>query len=215
MRGDYGGNPMNIDQLIEEIEVYVDNCKTAGVLSGGSMIKINREELLMMLGELRAQLPRELSESKQILQTREAIIADAKAKAERMVQDAAKEAGVMIDDNEIVALANMRAEELVQDAESKAQEIIYHAKEKSRELQTGALQYTQSMLSGLEDMYGSMIEQEKKYFDSVLLKLKEEHKQIQEDKHEIDLQMGYGVRSSRSKEDFEKKDAVSKNTASE
>ena len=39
---------MSIEELIEEIEVYVDNCKTAGVLSSGSMIKINREELLAM-----------------------------------------------------------------------------------------------------------------------------------------------------------------------
>lgn len=44
---------MSIEELIEEIEVYVDNCKTAGVLSSGSMIKINREELLAMLDEVR------------------------------------------------------------------------------------------------------------------------------------------------------------------
>ena len=187
---DSGGEHMNIDQLIDEIEVYIDNCKTTGVLSGGSMIKVNREELLAMLDELRTQLPRELAESRQIIQTRESIIADARAKAERIVQDAAKEAGVMIDDNEIVALANMRAEELVSNAETEAGDIISHARETSRTLQTGALQYTQNMLSGLEYMYNSIIEQEKQYFDSVLAKLKEEHKQILEDKHEIDLQLG-------------------------
>ena len=43
---------MNIDQLIDEMEVYIDNCKTTGMLSGGSMIKVNREELLAMLDEL-------------------------------------------------------------------------------------------------------------------------------------------------------------------
>ena len=47
---------MNIDQLIDEMEVYIDNCKTTGMLSGGSMIKVNREELLAMLDELRAQV---------------------------------------------------------------------------------------------------------------------------------------------------------------
>ena len=62
---------MNIDQLIDEMEVYIDNCKTTGMLSGGSMIKVNREELLAMLDELRAQLPRELAESRQIIETRE------------------------------------------------------------------------------------------------------------------------------------------------
>lgn len=197
---------MNVDQLIDEIEVYIDSCKTTGVLSGGSMIKVNREELLAMMDELRTQLPRELAESRRIIETRESIIADARAKAERIVQDAAKEAGVMIDDNEIVALANMRAEELVSNAETEAGEIIGRARENSRTLQTGALQYTQNMLSGLEYMYSSIIEQEKQYFESVIAKLKDEHRQILEDKQEIDLQLGSGARSARSKEDFEKKE---------
>ena len=73
-------------------------------------------------------------------------------------------------------------------------------------MQTGALQYTQNMLGGLEYMYSSIIDQEKQYFDSVISKLREEHRQIMEDKQEIDLQLGSGMRSARSKEDFEKKD---------
>ena len=149
----HGGRiSMNIDQLIEEIEVYVDNCKSAGMLGGGSMIKLNREELQAMLEELRTQLPRELAESRQILKTRESIIADARSKADRIVQDAAAEAGVMIDDNEIVALANMRADEIVKNAQAQADEIMTKARESARALQTGALEYTQSMMSGLEYM---------------------------------------------------------------
>ena len=197
---------MNIDQLIDEMEVYIDNCKTTGMLSGGSMIKVNREELLAMLDELRAQLPRELAESRQIIETRESIITDARAKAERIVQDAAREAGVMIDDNEIVALAHMRGEELANDAQAQADDIVGRARENPRTLQTGALQYTQNMLSGLEYMYSSIIDQEKQYFESVIAKLREEHRQIVEDKHEIDLQLGSGARSARSKEDFERKE---------
>ena len=36
--------------------------------------------------------------------------------------------------------------------------------------------------------------------------LKEEKEQIMEDKKEIDLQLGNGMKTSRSKEDFEKKE---------
>ena len=193
---------MSIEELIEEIEVYVDNCKTAGVLSSGSMIKINREELLAMLDEVRTRLPKELAESRQIIKSKESIIADAKARAERIVKDAAKEAGVMIDDNEIVALANMRADSIVKDAQKAADE----ARETAREVQTGALQYTQNMLEGLEYMYSTIIKEEKEYFNSVLEKLKSEHKQIVADKQEIDLQLGAGIRTGRRKEDFEKKE---------
>ena len=152
---------MSIEELIEEIEVYVDNCKTAGVLSSGSMIKINREELLAMLDEVRTRLPKELAESRQIIKSKESIIADAKARAERIVKDAAKEAGVMIDDNEIVALANMRADSIVKDAQKAADELNGKARETAREVQTGALQYTQNMLEGLEYMYSTIIKEEK------------------------------------------------------
>ena len=197
---------MSIEELIEEIEVYVDNCKTAGVLSSGSMIKINREELLAMLDEVRTRLPKDLAESRQIIKSKESIIADAKARAERIVKDAAKEAGVMIDDNEIVALANMRADSIVKDAQKTADELNGKARETAREVQTGALQYTQNMLEGLEYMYSTIIKEEKEYFNSVLEKLKSEHKQIVADKQEIDLQLGAGIRTGRRKEDFEKKE---------
>lgn len=197
---------MNVEQLIDEMEVYIDNCKSAGMLGGGSTIKVNREELMAMLDELRTQLPRELSESKQVITTRESIIADAKAKADRIVQDAAREAGVMIDDNEIVNLANMRADEIISDAKAQAADILSKAKETARTLQNGALEYTQSMMSGLEYLYSGMIDQEKQFFDSVLSKLKEDHKQIVEDKREIDMQLGYGTKTARRKEDFEKKE---------
>ena len=169
---------MSIEELIEEIEVYVDNCKTAGVLSSGSMIKINREELLAMLDEVRTRLPKELAESRQIIKSKESIIADAKARAERIVKDAQKA----------------------------ADELNGKARETAREVQTGALQYTQNMLEGLEYMYSTIIKEEKEYFNSVLEKLKSEHKQIVADKQEIDLQLGAGIQTGRRKEDFEKKE---------
>ena len=50
------------------------------------------------------------------------------------------------------------------------------------------------------------IKEEKEYFNSVLEKLKSEHKQIVADKQEIDLQLGAGIRTGRRKEDFEKKE---------
>lgn len=159
-----------------------------------------------MLDEVRSRLPKDLAESRQIIKTRDSIIADAKSKADRIVKDAAKEAGVMIDDNEIVALANMRADTIINDAQQAADELNAKARENAREVQTGALQYTQNMLDGLEYMYSTIIKEEKEYFNSVLEKLKEEHKQILTDKQEIDMQLGAGFRTTRRKEDFEKKE---------
>ena len=84
---------MDSVKLLEEIEIYIDNCKTAGVLSSGSMIKVNREELLAMLEEVHDLLPKEIAESKRIVRNQDKIIADARSKAQRIMQNAAKEAG--------------------------------------------------------------------------------------------------------------------------
>ena len=192
---------MDSAKLLEEIEIYIDNCKTAGVLSSGNMIKVNREELIAMLEEVRMRLPKEIAESKRIVKT------NARAKGQRIMQDAAKEAGVMIDDQEIVSMANMRADSIVSEAQKEADELNGRAREAAREVQTGALKYTQNMLEGLEYMYSTIIKEEKEYFNSVLEKLKEGHKQIVADKQEIDMQLNAGIRTGRRKEDFEKKEA--------
>lgn len=197
---------MDSVKLLEEIEIYIDNCKTAGVLSSGSMIKVNREELLAMLEEVHDLLPKEIAESKRIVKTKESIIADARSRAQRIMQDAAKEAGVMIDDQEIVSMANMRAESILSEAQKEADDLNSRARETAREVQTGALKYTQNMLEGLEYMYSTIIKEEKEYFNSVLEKLKKEQKQIVSDKQEIDMQLNAGMRSGRTKEDFEKKE---------
>lgn len=199
---------MDSAKLLEEIEIYIDNCKTAGVLSSGNMIKVNREELIAMIEEVRMRLPKEIAESKRIVKTKDSIIADARAKGQRIMQDAAKEAGVMIDDQEIVSMANMRADSIVSEAQKEADELNGRAREAAREVQTGALKYTQNMLEGLEYMYSTIIKEEKEYFNSVLEKLKEGHKQIVADKQEIDMQLNAGIRTGRRKEDFEKKEEL-------
>lgn len=197
---------MDSVKLLEEIEIYIDNCKTAGVLSSGSMIKVNREELISMLQEVRTLLPQEIAESKRIVRTKDKIIADARNRAQRIMQDAAKEAGVMIDDQEIVAMANMRADDILSKAQTEADNLSGSARETAREVQLGALKYTQNMLEGLEYMYGTIIKEEKEYFNSVLEKLRKEQKQIMADKQEIDMQLNAGMRTGRTKEDFEKKE---------
>ncbi len=197
---------MTVDQLIYEIEVYIDNCHTTGMLGGGNTIKVNREEILAMIDELKAQLPKEINEGRDIVRTQEMRIAKAKADAERIMSDAANQAAKLIDENEIVQMANMRAQHILEEAEAEAMAIVKEAKENSYNIQTGALQYTQNVLEGLETMYSSMVAQETDYFNAVLDKLKDDHKQIMDDKREIDIQLGNGFRSSRSKEDFEKKE---------
>ena len=197
---------MSVEQLIEEIRVYIETAHTSGF--GGNTIKLNRDELLVMIDELKIQLPRELNQSKEIIRNEESHIANAKAEAERILNQAAAEAEQMIDEDEIVNMAYMRAQEIVDEANEEADEILRQAQENSYNIQSGALQYTQGVLGGLEEMFQAMVEQETGYFNAVLDKLKDDHKQILDDKKQIDIQLNAGMRSGRSKEDFENKEEV-------
>ncbi len=181
---------LNLEQLIEEIQVYIDNCKPASVLGGSSnMIKVNRDELIAMLDEVKLQLPKELKESQELLAKKDAIIAEAKGRADSIIEDAAKEASQMIDENEIVALSKMRAQEIDAQADAQNKKKLKETKDKAQELQVGALEYTQTVLAGLEEIYATMLEQEKNFFESVVQKMDDEYQSVRENKAEIDAQL--------------------------
>ena len=197
---------MSVEQLIEEIQVYIDNSKPAGMLGNGSMVKVNRDELITMLDDVKMQLPQEIVDCRKIIEDRNNIIAEAKEKANTIIEDAAKEAGKMIDENEIVALAKMRAQEIDADAEKNMNKKIKDAKDTAHTIQIGALQYTQSVLAGLEDLYANIIDNEKNYFNSIIAKLDDEYKMVQENKYEIDIQLNSSTSKAHKEVDRKRAD---------
>ena len=66
-----------IEQIIEEIEEYIDNCKPQTFSS--SKIIVNREEMEELLNELRVKTPEEIKRYQKIISNKEAILADAQA----------------------------------------------------------------------------------------------------------------------------------------
>ena len=72
-----------IEQLIGEIEEYVESCKPVP-LSTGKVI-VNKEEFEELIGELRKHTPEELKQIRKIINNKEAILEDARNKAEALV----------------------------------------------------------------------------------------------------------------------------------
>ena len=69
-----------IEQIIEEIEEYIDGCKYQALSS--SKIIVNKDELEELLNELRSKTPEEIKRYQKIISNKEAILADAQAKAD-------------------------------------------------------------------------------------------------------------------------------------
>ena len=72
-----------IEQIIDEIEDYIDGCKTQAFAP--SKIIVNRETMEELLNELRSKTPDEIKRYQKIFSNKEAILADAQAKADAII----------------------------------------------------------------------------------------------------------------------------------
>ena len=76
-----------IEQIIEEIEEYIDrDCKFQPLSQ--TKIIVNKEHMDELLRELRMKTPDEIKRYQKIIANRDAILADAKAKADAMIEEA-------------------------------------------------------------------------------------------------------------------------------
>ena len=76
-----------IEQIIEEIEEYVDSCKYQPLST--TKIVVNKEEIEELLRELRLKTPDEIKRYQKIISNKDAILEDAQTKADALIADSA------------------------------------------------------------------------------------------------------------------------------
>ena len=137
-----------IEQIIEEIEEYIDNCKTYPLSS--SKIIVNKDEIEELLSELRNKTPEEIKRYQKIISNKEAILADAQAKADAIIAQAQIKTDELISEHQIMQRAYAQANEVVMSATKQAQDIIDNATNDANNIRMGAIQYTDDILYNLE-----------------------------------------------------------------
>ena len=138
-----------IEQIIEEIEEYIDNCKPQTFSS--SKIIVNREEMEELLNELRVKTPEEIKRYQKIISNKEAILADAHAKADAIIAQAQIKTDELVSEHQIMQQAYAQANEVVMIATKQAQEILDNATNDANNIRMGAMQYTDDILRNLEN----------------------------------------------------------------
>ena len=73
-----------IEQIIDEIDEFIESCKFQPL--SATKIIVNKEEIEELLRELRLKTPDEIKRYQKIIANRDAILADAKAKADAINQ---------------------------------------------------------------------------------------------------------------------------------
>ena len=153
-----------IEQLIDEIEDYIDGCKYQP-LSKTNII-VNKEEIDELLRELRMKTPDEIKRYQKIISNKEAILNDARAKAEALIQDATVQTTELINEHEIMQQAYAQANEVVRMATTQAQEILNNATMEANGVRTSAMQYLDDMLSNLESAMTATLTATTEHYES-------------------------------------------------
>jgi len=139
-----------IEQLIDDIEIYIDNCKAVPLSK--SNIVVNKEQMDEYLHELRMSTPDEIKRYQKIISNKEAILNDARSKAEALINEATIHTNKLISEHEIMQQAYAQANEVVTSATYQAQQILDTATMEANSVRSAAMQYMDDILNYLENL---------------------------------------------------------------
>lgn len=139
-----------IEQIITEIEEYIDNCKFQPLST--SKIIVNKDDIDELLAELRLRTPDEIKKYQKIIANKDAILNDAKERSESMIAEATAHINQLVSEHEIMQKAYNEANQIIEQAQQEAQNILDSATTEANDLRTRAMQYTDDILSNVQSI---------------------------------------------------------------
>lgn len=172
-----------IEQLIDEIEEYIENCKPK--FMSNTEIIVNKDEIDELIRELRMKTPDEIKRYQKIISNKEAILNDAREKAEALINEATVHTNELINEHEIMQQAYAQANEVVTMATRQAQDILDNAIIEANSVRTAAMQYMDDILAYLENIIGSSIQSANTNYENLLGSLNQYKDIIQSNRNEL------------------------------
>lgn len=172
-----------IEQLIDEIEEYIENCKPK-FLSNTEII-VNKEEIDELLRELRMKTPDEIKRYQKIISNKEAILQDARDKAEALINEATIHTNELINEHEIMQQAYAQANEVVTMATAQAQEILDNATMEANAVRSAAIQYMDDMLAHLENVIAASSQSATSNYENFIGSMNQYRDIIQSNRQEL------------------------------
>ncbi len=172
-----------IEQLIDEIEEYIESCKPKFMSS--TEIIVNKDEIDELIRELRMKTPDEIKRYQKIISNKEAILNDARAKAEALINEATVHTNELINEHEIMQQAYAQANEVVTMATRQAQDILDNATIEANNVRTAAMQYMDDMLAHLENIIVSSTQTATNHYENLIGSLNQYKDIIQANRSEL------------------------------
>jgi len=160
-----------IEQLIDEMEEYLDNCKYKPFST--EIIMVNKSEIDELLRELRMKTPEEIKRYQKIISNKEAILNDAKQKAQELINNATVQTNELISEHQIMQQAYAQANEIVEMATKQAQEVLDNATTEANAVKAAAMQYTDDILANLGNIIRHSIDTANNDYTALLTDLQQ------------------------------------------
>lgn len=160
-----------IEEIIDEIEEYIEECKFQAF--SNQKIIVDKDEMLELLDELKARTPEEIRKYQKIIANKEAILADAQAKADSIIAEAQVQTTELVSEHQIMQQAYAQANEIVSIATNQAQEIMDNATNDANDVRQSAMTYTDDMLKAMEDILAQSIETNRTNYENLINNLQQ------------------------------------------
>ena len=181
-----------IEQLISEIEEYIDGCKPQAFTNSKKII-VDKDEMEELLVELRLRTPDEIKKYQKIISNKEAIISsaqeeadgilgraraeaekllsDAKETAEQTLSEAEKSKEEMLSDHEIIQQAYQQASDLMEQTNAQAQQLAEQASAQAQQMVEQASAQAQQLVNDAVSDSDNIREGAIRYTDNMLKSL--------------------------------------------
>ncbi len=160
-----------IEQVIGDIEEYIDGCKMAAF--SNTKIIVDRPQIEEYLDELRQYTPEEVKKYQRMLNNRDKIISDAKQKAQDIEERAQNYADKLVSENNITKMAYDKANEILNNANAEAKSIVEKANNDATTIRTGAFSYTNEMLRNVLSIISGSVDDAQEKYRSLISSLSE------------------------------------------
>lgn len=172
-----------IEQLIDEIEEYIDSCKYQTF--SNSKILVNKDEIEELIRELRVKTPDEIKRYQRIIQNKEEILNDAKARAEQLIKDTTIQRTELISEHQIMQQAYAQADEVVTAAHRQTQELLDRAVMEANEMRMSAMQYTDDLLAHVEGILAGSMQTASADYENLLGHIKQYQEIVSSNRREL------------------------------
>ena len=155
---------MDITNIIDRLDALVN---TSRRMPATRNRLVDEEKIVKLLEQLRLAIPQDMRSAQEVIEKKDAILAQAQLDARRIRNEAEEEFSARVDENQLLVAARSQAEAVSEDTERKASRLMEQTESEVRRSRADADSYVIETLRNLERETSNVLTSVRKGLDSL------------------------------------------------